>query len=135
MAYMESGFQWTKCLKQSPCLSTEVTLAYGSISSLLLISKAHYFVSCLAARQASGPARARPFARAVIYFREFLRYCFVRANHREVINDAEDLHSPLVARAAKLIFKSFTSIIPVLELCKGTKEQGLQDMSDSKQMR
>lgn len=44
MGYMESGFQWTKCLKQSPCLSIEVTVAYGSISSLLLISKAHYFV-------------------------------------------------------------------------------------------
>lgn len=90
---------------------------------------------CLAALQALGPARAQPFAWTIIYFREFLRYCFVRANHREVINDSEDLHSPLVAYAVKLIFKSFTSIIPVLELCKGTKEQRLKDMSDIKQMR
>lgn len=90
---------------------------------------------CLAALQAEGPARAQPFACTIIYFREFLRYCFVRANHREVINDSEDLHSLLVAYAVKLIFKSFTSITPVLELCKGTKEQRLKDMSDIKQMR
>lgn len=90
---------------------------------------------CLAALQALGPAHIQPFAWTIIYFREFLRYCFVRANHHEVINDSEDLHSLLVAYAVKLIFKSFTSITPVLELCKGTKEQRLKDMSDIKQMR
>lgn len=90
---------------------------------------------CLAALQGLGPARLQPFACTIIYFREFLRYCFVRANHREVINDSEDLHSLVVPYAAKLIFKSFTSITPVLELCKGTKEQRLKDMSDIKQMR
>lgn len=90
---------------------------------------------CLAALQALGPTRIQPFAWTIIYFREFLRYCFVRANHDEVINDSEDLHSLLVAYAVKLIFKSFTSITPVLELCKGTKEQRLKDMSDIKQMR
>lgn len=90
---------------------------------------------CLAALQALGPTCIQPFAWTIIYFREFLRYCFVMANHDEVINDSEDLHSLLVAYAVKLIFKSFTSITPVLELCKGTKEQRLKDMSDIKQMR
>lgn len=89
---------------------------------------------CLAPLQASGPAAEQPFARAIIYFGEFLRYCFVRTNHRDVINGWEDLHSPSMAYAAKLIFKSFTSITPVLELCRGTKEPRRKDVSDLKPM-
>lgn len=90
---------------------------------------------CLAGLQALSPAPIQPFAWTIIYFCEFLRYCFVRANHHEVINDSEDLHSLLVAYAVKLIFKSFMSITSVLELCKGTKEQRFKDMRDIKQMR
>lgn len=56
---------------------------------------------CLAALQALGPAHIQPFARTIIYFGEFLRYCFVRANHHGVINDAGDLHSLLVAHVGK----------------------------------
>lgn len=90
---------------------------------------------CLAVLQVLSPARIQPFAWTIIYFSEFLRYCFVRANHHEVINDSENLHSLLVAYAVKLIFKSFMSITSVLELCKGTKEQRFKDMSNIKQMR
>lgn len=90
---------------------------------------------CLAVLQVLSPARIQPFAWTIIYFSEFLRYCFVRANHHEVINDSENLHSLLVAYAVKLIFKSFMSITSVLELCKGTKDQRFKDMSNIKQMR
>ena len=66
-----------------------------SISSLLLISKAHYFVLCLAPRQSLARELATagsshspwPFTRTIIYFGEFLGYCFVRANQVWVIND------------------------------------------------
>lgn len=59
-----------------------------SISSPLLISKAHYFVLCLATRQSLARELATagsshspwPFTRTIIYFGEFLGYCFVRAN-------------------------------------------------------
>ncbi|KAL1259732.1 hypothetical protein QQF64_010309 [Cirrhinus molitorella] len=48
----------------------------GSISSQLLISKAHYFVLRLAVRQSSGAPAAVPpwpFTKPIIYFGEFLR--------------------------------------------------------------
>lgn len=77
-------------------------------------------------RPTVGPARTQPFACAIIYFGAFLRYCFVRANNCDVINEPTKLHSRLVVDATKLISKSFTSITPVLELCKGTKEQILK---------
>ncbi len=62
----------------------------GSISSQLLISKAHYFVLRLAVCQSSGAPAAIPpwpFTKPIIYFGEFLRYCFVRANQGWVTND------------------------------------------------
>lgn len=62
----------------------------GSISSQLLISKAHYFVLRLAVCQSSvAPAAVPPwpFTKPIIYFGEFLRYCFVRANQGWVTND------------------------------------------------
>lgn len=117
----------------SPEWRSDTSLQINIISVINIKSTLLCF--CLAPLQASGPAAEQPFAWAIIYFGEFLRYCFVRTNHRDVINGWEDLHSPSVAYAAKLIFKSFTSITPVLELCKGTKEQGRKDVSDLKQMR
>lgn len=117
----------------SPEWRSDTSLQINIISVINIKSTLLCF--CLAPLQASGPAVEQPFAQAIIYFGEFLRYCFVRTNHRDVINGWEDLHSPSVAYAAKLIFKSFTSITPVLELCKGTKEQRRKDVSDLKQMR
>lgn len=77
---MEAEWLWPQC---------------GSISSSLLISKAHYFVLRLAVGQGSLRALSRPmavsflplhptprwpFTETIIYFGEFLGYCFVRAN-------------------------------------------------------
>lgn len=73
----------------------------GSISSPLLISKAHYFVLRLAMGQdslravptdgrflPSSPPHPRwPFTGTIIYFGEFLGYCFVRTNQGWVTND------------------------------------------------
>lgn len=66
-----------------------------SISSPLLISKADYFVLFLAKCQSLvrelAPAGSShspwPFTRTIIYFGEFLGYCFVRANQVWVTND------------------------------------------------
>lgn len=94
-----------------------------SILSLLLISKVYYCFFLIGCHPTVGLARALPFVCAIIYFGAFLRYCFVRANNCNVINDAVKLHSLLAVDAVKLISKSFMSITPVLDLCKGTKEQ------------
>lgn len=76
---------------------------HGSISSQLLISKAHYFVLHLAACQSSGAPSAVPpwpFTKPIIYFGEFLRYCFVRANQGWVTNDPSGVvGSPSVSGA------------------------------------
>lgn len=80
------------------------------------------------------PSRSRlgegeAFAWPIIYFAVFLRYCFVKANHCDVINDLVESLSPLVVEdATKLIFQSLMSITLVLELCRATQELSLEDM-------
>lgn len=104
--------------------SRQVTLAGGSILSVLLISKAYLLCFRLPGhRPIQGHGWPEPFACAIIYFAAFLRYCFVRANNCDIINDPTVSHSLLRVDAAKLISKSFISITPVLELCTGTKAQ------------
>lgn len=93
----KSGFQrWEReCLKEPSWVRTQIAHhvalpQHRSISSPLLISKAHYFVLRLAACQSSRVPPAAPpwpFTRPIIYFGEFLRYCFVRANQDWVTND------------------------------------------------
>lgn len=112
----------------------------GSISSLLLISKAHYFVLRLASGQSSfralswptvvsflplHPTPHWPFTQTIIYFGEFLGYCFVRANQGWVTNDPGGVEvawpqptpfpASQVTHVAKFTFESFTSIAFVLD--------------------
>lgn len=122
-----------------------------SISSPLLISKAHYFVLCLALSQKqleglvltdchflpSFPPRPLwPFTRTIIYFGEFLGYCFVRANQWWVTNDPSGvalawallsslLLCPWVTHVARFIFKSFITIAFVLVFWK-TEKRGVK---------